>query len=454
MLKSMTTNSVHADSNKSIDPTVLEKYKDKDLDQRTALVIEKLVSIFKIDSEDALEKLKKNISPKQVAEFYEFYGEVWRPDNGYNSFLPNVEECTRGLYLGDIAPEIFLNFINRNIFLFDEILIVDPILNPWSMRHEYNPINKPEDYLEDTLKIVIFYVMAMPYIESGIVKIIHDPFDMDFKAKKEIYEYLEKTYKNQEFSDKSKAEMDFFQRKQLFRIAQRVAQFDDSEKLKSFLKMKDGDVEGVKKFLKMKSERDYISLEAPLMENKGSMTLLRNGPNIEEALYISQITRSILTTNMWVNRSKIFNLAKGNKKFRGGMANNLNGLKIPILNGVSPFLICDLHQKGFLEGIRKFLYYIMLAYQDKTGEIRGVLEKKYTKTIKMIELEIKEFVDFIEKEKLEIEVTYTEVEVLLSSLGLKTKFSQKLISNKFNMRKVSPSLPISIYTPVNFSEVE
>ena len=110
--------------------------------------------------------------------------------------------------------------------------------------------------------------------------------------------------------------------------------------------------------------------------------------------------------------------------------------------------------KGFLEGIRKFLYYIMLAYQDKTGEIRGVLEKKYTKTIKMIELEIKEFVDFIEKEKLEIEVTYTEVEVLLSSLGLKTKFSQKLISNKFNMRKVSPSLPISIYTPVNFSEVE
>lgn len=96
----------------------------------------------------------------------------------------------------------------------------------------------------------------------------------------------------------------------------------------------------------------------------------------------------------------------------------------------------------------------MLAYQDKTGEIRGVLEKKYTKTIKMIELEIKEFVDFIEKEKLEIEVTYTEVEVLLSSLGLKTKFSQKLISNKFNMRKVSPSLPISIYTPVNFSEVE
>ncbi len=452
-IKMMTEKSVDAESNRSINKLVAEKYSSYDLDARTNLILKEMIRIFSLDSEDALENVKKNMSRDQVSEFYQFYGDVWRPDTDYHKFLPKPIDRARAIYQGDICPEMFLSFIISNVFLFDEILIVDPIWNPWSMKHEHNPVNKPESYMEDTLKVIIFYLMAMPYIEAGIIKIIQDPFSNDYGQKKEIYSYLEKNHRNLGFSKRGNEEIEQLKKKHILRTAQRIAQYTDPNRLKSFLNLDGEEFERIRKFILHQGKKDLLTLEQPISDTEGSMTLGRNGLDFESTLYIARLTGSLPATNFWENRRKYNIFAKGKKNSFGIINKGLKKLKIPVFHGANPYKVCGLHKDGFLDPLRRFIFFCQVAHVDNDIKMLQFLEEKLSAVEKIAQEDIDFVLSANKEDGKDHFIELAEFELFTASLGIGSKFVDKLLKKRHKQNSFPPRIHLAIYTPTNFEAI-
>lgn len=122
---------------------------------------------------------KKNISGEQIREFYRVQAGLWRPDTDWAAIMPEPDSKLRGLYLGDIYPELILQNLVRFSLYSDQLFVINPVHNPWLMKGEYNPIENPEQFKADTLKVVWFLFNIAPWIDSGIVQLIPDPGDFN-----------------------------------------------------------------------------------------------------------------------------------------------------------------------------------------------------------------------------------------------------------------------------------
>lgn len=123
--------------------------------------------------------IKRKISPASVREFYQFVATLWPPSTDLASLLPGPDSTLRALYLGEYAPEVIIRNVCRFGLYADEIILINPFDNPNMIAEEYNPIVHPEEWIEETLR-VLFQLMAMaPWVERGFVTFIPNPGEFD-----------------------------------------------------------------------------------------------------------------------------------------------------------------------------------------------------------------------------------------------------------------------------------
>jgi hypothetical protein len=89
--------------------------------------------------------------------------------------MPAPHSGLRGLYLGDIERDLILKTLIRFSLYTDQLFVVNPVHNPWVLRAEYNPIDNPDQFKADTIRVLYFLFQIAPWIESGIVQLILDP---------------------------------------------------------------------------------------------------------------------------------------------------------------------------------------------------------------------------------------------------------------------------------------
>jgi hypothetical protein len=97
--------------------------------------------------------------------------------------MPVSDGKLRGLYLGDIRPELTLRNLIRFSLYSDNLFVIDPFHNPWIMRPEYNPIENPDQFKADTINLLHFLFAVGPWIYSGILYLIPDPGQLNVGLK-------------------------------------------------------------------------------------------------------------------------------------------------------------------------------------------------------------------------------------------------------------------------------
>jgi len=86
------------------------------------------------------DKVKESFTDARIREFYRFVAGLWPVGTDQRHVLPAPDSSLRALYLGENEPEMMV----RNVFRFslyaDQILVVNPFLNPNVIAEDMNPI--------------------------------------------------------------------------------------------------------------------------------------------------------------------------------------------------------------------------------------------------------------------------------------------------------------------------
>jgi hypothetical protein len=147
------------------------------LREKNLALLSAAVDIF--DLNRPWDTVKRRMCGAQVREFYEFVARLWPLSTDLLALLPDPGSSLRALYLGEYAPELIVKNVCRFGLYADEIILINPFENPNRIAEQHNPIVHPEEWVEDTLRMLFQLVAMAPWVQRGFVAFIPNPCDFD-----------------------------------------------------------------------------------------------------------------------------------------------------------------------------------------------------------------------------------------------------------------------------------
>lgn len=343
--------------------TALSGWRDVPLSVRNALLIRGAEDIFGFRKGRTWDDFQQNIADEEIREFFKLHGSMWGPETNWSGIMPQAGDGKlRGLYLGDIRPELMLRNVIRFSLYNDQLLIVDPFPNSRILRPNYNPIDNPGQYKSEMIKLIYVLFQLAPWIDAGVVRLIPDPGDIDLKLKHATLAAAKARMKdvvpdNRDLDDAravGKAEL----RRFLFSLPDDVlvrqveiankAQFSDAEK-KAFLE-----------YAKQELSEDPLAWRPPggTRSGEGQLKAFRGGTNLETALLICEQTGAFPYTNIrtvWGELIKSRDELSETARVWAPLARAFQELEFKFLDGVDVKFASNIREDGRLEGFRSFL---------------------------------------------------------------------------------------------------
>ena len=273
--------------------------------------------------------------------------------------MPRPDGRLRALYLGDVYPEMIANNILRFSLYSDELMVIDPFHNPWRLQPKYNPIENPNQFKSDTVKLIYFLFRMEPWIRSGIVSLIPDPCDFHSGLRMESWDMAKARLgkfkipkeEMEEVHQQGKEEMArtlfAMSDKNILRMVERSGQINLTDKQKADLLA----------YARRKIDEDPIALDQPLDED-GQLTAVRGGANLEIAMIIAQATGAFPYTNIPFRWREILSAKTDlseTAQVWSPLTKAFQGLEFRFLDNVDLEFASDVRGDGRLESFRHFL---------------------------------------------------------------------------------------------------
>jgi hypothetical protein len=123
--------------------------------------------------------IKRAVTPEVVRALHEAVAAIWPDRDDLNRVLYEQRAEQTGLFVGTYQPEPLVRAIARHALYSDVMLAFDPFRHPLSLRDQFNPILNPKEHRVNTLIGLRLWWLLLPWIDAGIVRIIHTPADFD-----------------------------------------------------------------------------------------------------------------------------------------------------------------------------------------------------------------------------------------------------------------------------------
>jgi hypothetical protein len=275
--------------------------RDMSVHNRNLILLRAAQDIFGFTRGRSWADLKANISGEQIRAFYEIHASYCVPGTDWTSIMPKPDGKLRGLYLGDIRPELTLRNIIRFSLYSDNIFVINPFANPHILRAEYDPIENPDQYKADTISLLYFLFSVAPWIESGMLHLVPDPGDLNLALKRETWR-LAKARVGDRKPDESDLEEAYERgREDLLRVIYALPEKDLIRHLeRAGMTLREDKKRQLISYARQKLRDDPIAFEQPIAQSRkdGQITAFRAGTNLETALMICNITGAFPYTNM------------------------------------------------------------------------------------------------------------------------------------------------------------
>jgi hypothetical protein len=304
---------------------------------------------------------KTKISGREIQEFYGVQASLWRPETDWFAIMPTPDSKLRGLYLGDIRPELILQNLTRFSLYSDQLFVVDPFHNPWILKPEFNPIENPDQFKSDTLKLVYFLFQIAPWIESGLVQLIPDPGDFNLDLKRESWRLARIRWGDQRPHEDDLRDAQAIGHEDLQRMLFALPHDQLLEQVeRSGQQLTEQQKKDVIAYARQKLRSDPLALEQPIADNfrEGQLTALRSGANLEIALLISGATGAFPFTNMttrWHELLSVREQMSETARLWSPLAKAFQALEFRFLNNVDVRFANQIREDGRLETFRALL---------------------------------------------------------------------------------------------------
>lgn len=330
------------------------------LEERNVLLVQSVLDIFGAQRQVSWRDVKRNISGDQVKQLYKVIADLWPLDTDVESLLPKSRDKLIGVYSGDVNPvDIVQNILRFGLYT-DEIMIIDPFHSPHYWRGSANPIETPDIYKADTLKLVYFIYVLEPWIKAGLVKIIPNPGSFDKKIFDEFVAMAAKRIKETNID------------KEIAIYAEEMMGAKSEETRRIFLSQpnnilekhireanpnyNDKEVEKILQGFINERINDPVMLEQPPLNNM--IYGYRGGANLETLLFISHLTGSFPFTALPWKWKEILSQQKDlneDAKIWSPLTKAFQELEFKFLNSVDHKFAVEMRQDGRLENFRTFL---------------------------------------------------------------------------------------------------
>jgi hypothetical protein len=237
----------------------------------------------------------------------------------------------------------------QNVFRFslyaDQILILNPFINPNVMTDEMNPIRRPGEWRLQTLRVIYQLAQLAPWITAGLVTLIPDPGDFDRPLRLKTWNLAAKRLKA--IKARTRRVLLCSPRDYLDRVTRRANPGISDEGVQNVL----DDIE-------RERASDPLLLNETI-DRMPTQNLTTNlGTNLEMGLYICQATGSFPYTNVKFRWREILAAKEdldATAQTWSPLTNAFQHLQFKFLDNVDTGFACTIRKEGRLEGFRSYL---------------------------------------------------------------------------------------------------
>lgn len=271
--------------------------------------------------------------------------------------LPEPGSALRALYLGEYAPEVIIQNVCRFGLYSDEIILINPFDNPNLIAEKFNPLVHPEEWIEETLK-VLYQLMAMaPWVEKGFVTFIPNPGDFDRPLLMKTAQLAEQRTKGTPVTDRDVDESILKQhmmRKLLACPPDYIA--DTYREMKPAAT--DEEVAGLIDYVESERKRDPFLMDGTMDKLPAQFMTTRSGASLEMGMYICQAIGAFPYTNYRYRWNEILG---AREQFDSTMetwtplTKAFQNLDFKFLDSVDPNFALEMRTEQRLGGFRSYL---------------------------------------------------------------------------------------------------
>ena len=134
-------------------------------------------------------RVRRDLTDEQISRIYLLYEALWPLETDLLQLLPKPDGIARAVYTGHIHPATITDFALGASLYFGELLVEHPFVHAGTVKKEFSPVENPRAYRQEFLKTVLFFLTVMPLVEAGLVNLIPDPCNFDFRLRKTDVSY-------------------------------------------------------------------------------------------------------------------------------------------------------------------------------------------------------------------------------------------------------------------------
>jgi len=329
------------------------------LEKRNLILLEAVTEIFGFARGIKWEEVRRDISGDQIRELYKVVAWLWPPKTDLASLIPPPGRKLRALYLGDVRPEPIVRNVYRFGLYADEIFIVNPFHNPWCLAREYNPLEKPDKFKIDTIKLIFFIGLLEPWIRAGLVTLIPDPGDFEYALRKQTWELARERHKDWKPSREDLEDFEPAAREDFGRVWLTLPKEYLARKIREVTpEISDQLVADTLAYIDRVRREDPLALDQPVEEAGSQVVIMRTGANLEMALYIAHLTGAFPYTNIRHRWSELLSVGRelpDTARVWSPLTRAFQGLEFKFLDNVDSQFACSMRTEGRLESFRVFL---------------------------------------------------------------------------------------------------
>ncbi|MBF0483363.1 MAG: SEC-C domain-containing protein [Candidatus Omnitrophica bacterium] len=267
--------------------------------ERNLMFFRILTKILELDKKDWTQ-IRREFSDDKIIEIHKVFASLWPTETDLMALLPKPDKkISRALYSGLLDPRVAYKDVAAFSLYADEILIINPFANANVLPKEYNPINNPSTFRQETLKNILFFISFMPLIEIGKVNMIPDPMNFDFELRQQIMEASQNRCKTMKIDEKVMLSMKKLAMEDVIRGMFNLP----DERIRLFIKhhmpeINDEQLEKTLVEIKINREQDPLaSLQLHESDEEFcQMHIAHLSPNLELGLFLAQSTGSFILT--------------------------------------------------------------------------------------------------------------------------------------------------------------
>lgn len=361
-------------------PTDRPVITERSIRERNLMFFDMVINILGLSKCKTWEDVRRELSDTQVKDIHGAFGCLWPPETNVVDLLPRPDKKVfRALYTGLIDPRTIVRNVASFSPYFDEIVVINPFMNPANVKPEYSPVHSPAQYKQETLKNVLLLMQLIPFVEAGIVNMIPDPCTFNHPLRKQVWDMAQTRLKHWEPDPEHMKPMEELCKDDIKRSMSGLSDESIKRNIKTALPdLSDDKVDGVLDYMKQKRLKDPLALLQPIApgEKGGQFLISHLAPNFELGFFLAQLTGSIMYTDnqhRWGEITEAVNrIGPPQESLWDPLAKYMGDLDF--IFEINPIVNLQMRQIGKLGLIRNVLRKIFVSIQGEhdPGRIKSL----------------------------------------------------------------------------------